>query len=206
MKINSLDILAAFLGIFFAMIAAPNFRKAREPVLYLYPVSQQKVSVKLNIDGKLSSAIPDYDESWELIANPDGKLLFGNATFPHLFYEADLIVSSIPENGWTVKKADLEPWMNNTLKKLGFNEIEISDFKSYWLKQLNKHETYDVFLMPENFINKKLGLEINPKPDTLIRALFYFKETTAPTKLLPPRITTPKRSGFVAVEWGGILE
>jgi hypothetical protein len=206
MKITSLDLLAIFLGVIFALIAVPNFRKAREPVLYLYPTSEQKVSVKLSIDGKLTAAIPDYKDSWELTASPDGSLIFGNATFPHLFYEADLIVSTVPEKGWTINKSDLEIWMSKTLKDLGFIEKEINDFKSYWLRTLSTHETYDAFLLPEKFVTSKLGLTITPKPDTLIRALFYFRKGDKDKKLTPPEIITPSRNGFVAAEWGGILE
>jgi len=47
-------------------------------------------------------------------------------------------------------------------------------------------------------------LIITPKPNTLIGLDFYFKPLK--NRIIPqPKINTPERKGFVAIEWGGML-
>ena len=48
-----------------------------------------------------------------------------------------------------------------------------------------------------------MPLDITPKPDTIIRVMMEFKGINHYIELAPQQITTPKRTGFVAVEWGG---
>ena len=48
-----------------------------------------------------------------------------------------------------------------------------------------------------------MPLEINPNPDTLIRILMTFKGLEKPIDIEEQQLVTPKRTGFVAVEWGG---
>lgn len=43
-----------------------------------------------------------------------------------------------------------------------------------------------------------------PKPDTEIRVLMIFKGLEKKINVDEQKIVTPKREGFVAVEWGGI--
>lgn len=46
-------------------------------------------------------------------------------------------------------------------------------------------------------------LNIEPKPDTLIRVLMEFKSSTKYVDLPEQTLLTPERKGFVVVEWGG---
>ena len=48
-----------------------------------------------------------------------------------------------------------------------------------------------------------MPLEINPTPDSIIRILMTFKGLDEPIKVTEQKLTTPNRTGFVAVEWGG---
>ena len=52
-------------------------------------------------------------------------------------------------------------------------------------------------------INENMPLEINPNPDIVIRVLMTFKGLDNPIDVKEQELTTPKRTGFVAVEWGG---
>jgi hypothetical protein len=62
---------------------------AKEPVIYLYPTTEQPVSVKLNFNGKFTSTYPEYKDDWEVIAHPDGTLLNlrDNKEYPYLIWE-----------------------------------------------------------------------------------------------------------------------
>jgi len=51
-----------------------------------------------------------------------------------------------------------------------------------------------------------MNLIIEPKPDTLIRTIFYFKPINEKTEIEEPTIETPERIGFTVVEWGGLLD
>lgn len=48
-----------------------------------------------------------------------------------------------------------------------------------------------------------MPLEIEPKPDTLIRVLMEFKGLDKYKTVKEQKLITPERKGFVVVEWGG---
>jgi len=48
-----------------------------------------------------------------------------------------------------------------------------------------------------------MPLEINPQPDTLIRVIMDYKPLNNPIVVSEQQLTTPTRSGFTVVEWGG---
>ncbi len=50
---------------------------------------------------------------------------------------------------------------------------------------------------------ENMPLEINPKPDMLIRVLMTFKGLDRPIEVEGQKLETPERNGFVAIEWGG---
>ena len=52
-------------------------------------------------------------------------------------------------------------------------------------------------------INENMPLEINPKPDTIIRVLMEFKGLDKPIYVKEQKLTSPNRYGFTVVEWGG---
>ena len=50
-----------------------------------------------------------------------------------------------------------------------------------------------------------MDLEIEPKPDSVIRILMDYKPLSKPIEVVEQKITTPERDGFTVVEWGGSL-
>ncbi|MBU4348141.1 hypothetical protein KJ671_01375 [Patescibacteria group bacterium] len=48
-------------------------------------------------------------------------------------------------------------------------------------------------------------LDINPKPDTVIRVLMDFSPLDKMADFEGFEIKTPERKGFTVVEWGGVL-
>jgi hypothetical protein len=64
-----------------------------------------------------------------------------------------------------------------------------------------------VRFVPRAEIDAMAPLTIAPAPDTVIRVLIDFRALDVPVKSLPEQKLerAPKRTGFTAVEWGGLL-
>ena len=84
------------------------------------------------------------------------------------------------------------------------NEREAEEFIVYWLPQLEANKYNFIRFETIDKINKDMPLEINPKPDTLIRVWMEFKGLDKYEEVKEQQLQTPERNGFVAVEWGGI--
>jgi len=174
----------------------------KKPAIYLYPLEDSIISVKLNITGEIIEAIPDYNSEWSVFVTKEGRI---NNQYDYLFYEADLNALELPETGWIVQYDNLNGWFDTTLIRLGLNEKEKNQFKEYWLNNLKKANYYEIKLFEDNFMQQNMKLLINPIPDTLIRLNFYFKPLKEKTEILEPLINTPQRIGFTVVEWGGMI-
>ena len=48
-----------------------------------------------------------------------------------------------------------------------------------------------------------MPLEINPKPETLIRVLMIYKKLDNKITIKEQELTKVNRNGYTAVEWGG---
>ena len=52
-------------------------------------------------------------------------------------------------------------------------------------------------------LNYHVGLEISPKPDTVIRVMMAWKSLKESTTIQPQQLDSIERKGFTVVEWGG---
>jgi len=176
----------------------------KKPAIYLYPKSEQKIDVKLKIDGKIIKTIPKYGKNgWSVIVDSSGII---DNKYDYLFYENTLNTITLPKEGWVKEYSELNGFFNKTLKELGLNQKESKQFIEYWLKTLKKDKIYEIKLLSRDFLDKHMQLNISPKPDTTIRVIFSFKEANKKYSLKEPILTKPKRVGFVALEWGGIVQ
>lgn len=174
----------------------------RKPAVYLYPEEDMRISVKLEVNGKVIASDPAYLDGWDVFVTKDSKI---DGEHNYLFYEAALKKIELPDRGFVVAYSDLERWFDVYLVKLGLNEIEISDFKEYWLEELPYSDFYEIRLLSDEFLKENMNLIVYPEPDTLIRVNLYFKPVHGMLALAEPNIATPERKGFVVSEWGGIL-
>jgi hypothetical protein len=175
-----------------------------KPVIYLYPTKTTKVSVK--VDANITNSIPEYDNGWNVIAQPDGTLTNGdNATYRNLFWEG--IGKSYPDinSGIIVKQADLKDTVVHNLKELGLNSQERTDFLEYWLPKLPKTPYVRLTWFGTNQVNKIAPLKISPNPDTLIRIFLDSEGLNQPIKLPVEKLSSIPRKGFTVVEWGGLI-
>jgi len=186
-----------------AFVAYESTQTVKKPAIYLYPTTDSFVNVKLDVNGKIINDIPKYENGWNVFATKEGII---DNKYDYLFYEAKLHNIELPKQGWVVKYSDLENWFDTNLYKLGLNEKEANQFNEYWLAELPNSEYYEIKLFDQSFLKENMNLIITPQPDTLIRLNFYFKSLKYKIEISEPQIVTPERNGFVAVEWGGVLD
>ena len=48
---------------------------AEKPMIYLYPTSEQEIEVKLGNEDKLTCTYPKYENSWNVLAKPNGDII-----------------------------------------------------------------------------------------------------------------------------------
>ncbi|MHA1917772.1 MAG: hypothetical protein ACTSUV_05615 [Candidatus Ranarchaeia archaeon] len=174
-----------------------------KPAVYLYPEEASDINVHVIVNGEITISDPEYNSGWNVSVETNGLI---DNQYDYLFYEADLRYLEIPQEGWCILQNELEDWMDITLEKYGLNEKEISDFKEYWLETLQNNEFYIIKIVSTEFLEENLKLIIDPNQDTLIRVFFVFIPFDSRIELEEPTIYTPVRSGFVVVEWGGVIK
>lgn len=115
---------------------APNV-ECGKPVVYLYPEKETKVSVKVGADINISE--PNYQNGWNVLAKPNGKLTWNGQEFDSLYWEGKGN-GAYPEitQGRIVKTSHIEQELRGDLAKLGLNHKESQDFIDFWLPRMPK--------------------------------------------------------------------
>ncbi len=147
-------------------------------------------------------------------------------TYSYLYYEADIEKVKVPQNGWIVKKEDLSSFFLTTLPRLGLNQKETSDFLNFWLDRLSLGKRWFIGLIDQDELNRIEPIEFSLQPDNFIRVRFYFEEIPSEQSMtnyqglvlqwnldnynllniLNSFSSSPARSGFTVVDWGGIIK
>ena len=83
----------------------------------------------------------------------DGKL-------DYLFYEAQLKLLQLPNEGRVVGYSDLEKWFDKKLPVLGLNKKELNQFKEYWLKELPESNYYEIRILGQPFLEENMKLRV----------------------------------------------
>ncbi|MCL5019384.1 MAG: hypothetical protein M1426_02760 [Patescibacteria group bacterium] len=180
-----------------------------KPAIYLYPKEKTDVRVQVSPAGFLTYTDPKYPEGgWQVTAYPNGQISTNGKNYDYLYYESKIKDSEInkPKEGFVVAFDNLPSFYNQVLPKLGLNAKETKDFKDYWEKYLPESPYYFVGLMDEKSIEKIEPLNVNPAPDSIIRVRFYFEALDKKIDVKEPLISTPVRSGYTLVEWGGLVK
>ncbi len=177
-----------------------------KPLIYLYPKEDTEVTVKLILKDKITVSYPKYEDGWKVVAKPNGDLLDvkTNKYLYGLYWEGlDTISEGIKDYGFVVKGSDTISFLEEKLLLLGLNEREANEFIVYWLPKLEKNKYNYIRFASLSEINKNMPLEVNPKPDTIIRVNMEYKKLDEYIEVEEQKIITPSRDGFVLVEWGG---
>lgn len=201
-------------ALFQQKLAQPNCVGAcvAKPVIYLYPLVTTLVDVRVKVPGKIIVSDPLYpDNGWtNVLAYPNGSLVYKNQSYSELFFESDVDKVNAPDNGMVIAKKDLLEKLTDVTRRLGLRGIEQAEFLEYWLPELNKLDAPFILFSVIDPVEKERidHVEITPKPDTFIAFIAYFKPLNSiPTDLKPLELPAnpPKRIGFTAVEWGGTI-
>lgn len=176
-----------------------------KPLIYLYPETKMQIEVKLGNIKDITTTYPKYENSWMVVADPNGNLidLKTGRTLYGLYWESKRTTDNNLTKGFVVKKEDTIKFLEEKLAILGLNEREANEFIIYWLPKLEENKYNFISFKSIEEINDYMPLEINPTPDTIIRVLMEFKGLDEPIDVKEQKLETPKREGFVVVEWGG---
>ena len=104
-----------------------------------------------------------------------------------------------------VEKENVHALLVEKLTLLGLNEKEQADFIEFWEPEMQSAPYYFITFLGNREMDALAPLTIDPKPDTIIRVLMDFSPLDQPIKTQEYEIKTPKRQGFTAVEWGGVM-
>lgn len=179
---------------------------AFKPIIYLYPTEDMNVSVKLGYKENITISYPKYINGWNVFAKKDGTLtdLSTNRNLYALYYEnKNIIPFNEQDDGFVVKGEDSAKFLEEKLAILGLTEREAEEFIIYWLPQLENNKYNYIRFATNEEINKNMPLEINPRPDTIIRVLMTFKGLEEPITVKEQKLYAHERNGFTVVEWGG---
>ena len=182
-----------------------------KPIIYLYPTSETRVSVRLGKPSDVTVSYPEYNanKGWNVSAQPNGDLVdidTGRSLYS-LYYESESSedVYSMKSDGFIVSREDTVSFLEDKLARLGLNEHEAEEFIVYWLPKLQQNNYNYIRFATMDEINNAMPLDINPSPDTVIRVLMTYKGLDKPIEGITEQQlpTTPIRDGFTVVEWGG---
>ena len=178
-----------------------------KPIIYLYPEKETTCSVKLDLRGEITCAYPAYgDGGWQnFTASPDGTLTFPDGRqYYALYWEGNGAVDAAFDmsKGFCVKGEDTAKFLAEILPRLGLSAKEANEFIIYWLPRMQDN-AYNLISFQGEAYKEVAKLTIDPAPDTLIRVFMVFRPLPAAITVEPQLITTPERTGFTVVEWGG---
>ena len=181
----------------------PEPGMAYKPVIYLYPEKETKVSVRLTLDGELTCTYPAYGSGWQVTASPDGTLTDARGqTYNYLYWEGKTHARWDMTEGFCVKGSDTAAFLEKALAKLGLTRREANEFIVYWLP-LMEQNPYNLISFQTDSYTSAAQLHIDPQPDTLIRVFMTWQGVEAFVEIPRQELTSPERTGFTAVEWGG---
>lgn len=178
-----------------------------KPMIYLYPTETTKIIVKLGNPTLLRTTYPKYKDSWNVTATKDGILTDNNTgrKLYGLYWEGIDHHATVKEDGFVVKGSEVISFLEEKLSILGLNELEINEFIVYWLPKLEHNEYNYIRFETLDEINSYMPLEVNPKPDNIIRISMDYKPLIDKIEVKEQILSSPNREGFTVVEWGGSL-
>lgn len=178
---------------------------AAKPIIYIYPEKEQEVTVSVSNPEKFTTTYPKYEGNWQVISKPNGELTdikTGRKLYA-LYWEGKQAQVSDMKKGFVVKGEDTAKFLEEKLEILGLNEREAEEFIIYWLPKMEHNQYNYIYFKTTEEIDDYMQLEINPKPETLIRVMMEYKALKRPIEIEKQEIEKVERKGYTIVEWGG---
>lgn len=181
----------------------PDPNVAYKPVIYLYPEEETKVSVNLDLNGRLTCTYPSYKAGWTVTATPNGTLTDENGqSYNYLYWEGETYAQYDLSKGFCVKGEDTAAFLEDALEQVGLTRREANEFIVYWLP-LMEQNPYNIISFQTDIYTDNAKLMVDPAPDTLIRVFMAWQSADEYAELEKQELTAPERTGFTVVEWGG---
>jgi uncharacterized protein YdhG (YjbR/CyaY superfamily) len=177
-----------------------------KPVLYLYPTKNKtEVTVTFAHPEYLTTTYPKYNKNWVVTANKDGSLYDSkNQYYYALYWEESKYKKTDFKTGFYVTKDNASKFLEEKLDQIGLTRKEANEFIMYWLPILEKNQKNLVYFELTDSRQKFNKLNINPQPDSLLRVAIHVKKVNCKKKIKEEKLTKFTRTGFTAVEWGGV--
>lgn len=176
-----------------------------KPVLYLYPEKTTNVTINFEKEDNLTTTYPKFKDEWKVKVKPNGDMYDEDGKYYYgLYWEEDINHKVNFTEGFYVNKDNAISFLEEKLSYIGLNDKERNEFIMYWLPIIEKNEhnlIYFELTEERDSFNKLL---IEPKPDSTLRLAIHVKKVDGPKKIKEQKLTKFERTGFVAVEWGGI--
>jgi len=159
--------------------------------------------VGLDFDGVLTCTYPAYQDGWKVTAQPDGTLIdMDGKVYNYLYWEGVGTTGYDMSEGFCVAGNHTADFLEWALEQQGLNRREANEFIVYWLP-LMQNNPYNIISFQTDAYTDSAKLDIQPRPDTMIRVFMAWQASDAPVTLEPQSFSAPERSGFTVVEWGG---
>ena len=186
-----------------------------KPVIYMYADQPLHAQIKFEPTGKLTFTYPEYhpETGWNVEVSEKGLQNEGK-TYPYLFWESSTTELSYDKRseqvyGQFIKTDTVTSFLENSLTKLGLNDIEKTDFITYWAPRLLKEDfAFVQFIVDEDYDKLISQMQISPEPDHMRRVFILFTPYTREQGagwFKEQKLTSFERKGFTVVEWGGSM-
>ncbi|HOP65585.1 MAG TPA: hypothetical protein PLX66_00970 [Bacilli bacterium] len=176
-----------------------------KPVLYLYPTEKTNINVNFEYPNLLTTTYPKFNRFWNVTAYPNGDLYDNKGNYYYALYWEELKNHDIPfTEGFYVTKENAISFLEEKLTIIGLNAKERNEFIMYWLPILEKNGKSLVYFELTEERDSYNRLIINPEPDSLLRVAIHVKKVSKEVNIKEEKLTTFERTGFAAVEWGGV--
>lgn len=191
-----------------AMKGSPNWFKCFDSPLYLYPEETTWVKIKITPPTRIFNAEPSYESEWLVLVENTGRIETPDGqVFEKISYEYASVINTPPTRGLVIAQGELEAGLENYALRLGLTGREVSDFVVFWMEKLPPANYYFVSHFDSEAASRIISFEIEPRPDTFIQAVMYFRPLSKPTRTVAPEFEpVPERKGFVAVDWSGLID
>lgn len=177
-----------------------------KPILYLYPEEDMDVKVSFNREDLLMTTYPKFNKEWNVHVKSDGSITDDNGRNYYALYWDEKREEKVDfKTGFYVKSEDSIKFLEEKLNEIGLTEREANEFIMYWLPKMEENGDNLVrfeFTKEREKMNK---LNIEPKPDSMLRLGIVLKKVDKKVKIKEQKIEHFDRFGFSAVEWGGTI-
>ena len=93
-------------------------------------------------------------------------------------------------------------FLADILAKMGLSFREANEFIIYWLPKMQGN-LYNIITFQGERYAESAKLEIEPRPDSILRVFMAWKANDSFVDVSAPDIKPFERKGFTVVEWGG---